>query len=116
MAEEILDTAGAVQGPAQNRGEGKQGQGHGHEEGRELAAEYRGQGGGDDFAAGPGAELNAHAAANDGQGRQGADDDGVHKDLEDAVQALVHGALGVRRRVGDGCGAQARLVGEGAAP
>ena len=60
------------------------------------------------------AEGDIHAAADDGQGRQGADDDGIGKDLEDTVQALLDGALGVSRRMGDGCGAKARFVGEGA--
>ena len=60
------------------------------------------------------AEGDIHAAADDGQGRQGADDDGIGKDFEDTVQALLDGALGISRRMGDGCGAKARFVGEGA--
>ena len=58
------------------------------------------------------AEGDVHAAADDGQRRQGADDDGIGKDLKNAVQALLDGALGVCRRMGDRCGAEACLIGE----
>ena len=54
-------------------------------------------------------------AAEDDEGGQGADDDGVHKDLEDAVEALPDGVLLGGGGVRDGRGAETGLIGEDAA-
>ena len=58
------------------------------------------------------AEGDVYAAANDSQGRQGADDNGIGKDLKNAVQALLDWTLGISRRVGNGCRTEAGFVGE----
>ena len=80
----------------------------------EFDAEHGGERARDELGADLLAEGDVDAAADDGHGRQRANDDGVGKDLKDAVQALLDGALGIGRRVRDGRGAEARFIGEGA--
>ena len=118
-AEDELTGTGAVQRPAQHRGVGEQGQAHGDQQGAELVAEDGAEGGhvqaGVALDAVVQVQASALGGAEDGQTGQGADDDGVHEDLEDAVDTLLHrvglggGGVGHRR------GAQAGLVGEHAA-
>ena len=112
---QILDAARAVQRPAEDRGEGEHHQRDRNEERGELHAEDRGEGARDQLAAGLDAPGDVHAADDDGQRGERADDDRVDEHLEDAVQALVDGALRFGGGVRDGGGAETGLVGEGAA-
>ena len=113
-AEQILHAAAAVERPAEDRGKCEKRQRQRDEHRGELDAEHGGERARDELGADLLAEGDVDAAADDGHGRQRADDDGVGEDLKDAVQALLDGALGIGRRVRDGRGAEARLIGEGA--
>ena len=87
---------------AEDRGECEERQRQRDEHRGEFDAEHGGERTRDELGADLLAEGDVDAAADDGHGRQRADDDGIGEDLKDAVQALLDGALGIGRRVRDG--------------
>ena len=58
------------------------------------------------------AVFHGHAVEQNNQRREGADDDGIGKDLEDAKQALPHRLLRIGAGMGDRTCAQTGPVGE----
>ena len=110
-----LKAPGSVQGPAQNGGQGKEGNAHSHHHGAQPGAEHRAEGGGDQLRACALAPLDGDAlldTAQNRQRRQGADDDGVHKDLENAVHTLLHRIALGGGSVSHGRRAETSLIGE----
>lgn len=113
-SQQEFSAAGTVQTPAHNGGEGEAAHGHGGEDGDPVAVNA-GKAADGQFSAGGLTVGNLHAAEQDHQRSQGADDDGVHKHFEDAIQALLGGIVGIGAGVGDGAGTQTSLIGEDAA-
>ena len=112
--EQELDAPGAVETPADDGGERKAAERHRRKDGRPAAVGGREAGDGQ-LCARRTAVAHRHAAAQDDHGGQGADDDGVSEDLEDAEHPLLDGLAGIGAGVGDGAGAEAGLIGEDAA-
>ena len=92
---------GAVKAPAQHRGKGETADAQSKQNGCPGPADN-----------GEGIRNAPLSCAEDHQGRHGADDDGVQKNLHDAQQALLRRMVHPGGGVGDGCGAHARFVGE----
>ena len=119
VAEQELAAAGAIQGPAQDGGKGEQSQAHRDDDGAALLGEDSAEGSGIQRGVALGADVqvqtSALGSAQDGQTGQSTNQDGVHEDLEDAIQALLD-AVGLRgSSMGDRSGTEAGLVGEHAA-
>ena len=110
--EQILNAACSVQGPAEDRGIREHHQREGHKKRRRLGAEDGGEGRGNQFTARFLTEGDVHAADDNGQCGQGADQDGVYKYLEDTEDPLLYRSFAVRCRVRDRSGAKAGFVGE----
>ena len=117
-AKEELRAARAVERPAEDGGCGKQQQADRQNDRARLRAEDareardRGRNARSRVVA---VIAVRRAGAEDDKGRERADDDGIHKDLKDAVKALLDGVSFRGGGVRDGRGAEARLVGENAA-
>ena len=82
-AEQILDASGAVERPAENGGVGKEDQRDGNEQGSELLTKHSCEGTGDQLGTGLDPEGDVHAADNDRQSGQCADNNGIHKHFKD---------------------------------
>ena len=117
VAQQELEAAGAVQAPGEDGGQGEQGQADSHDHRRDGAAEDGPEAGDRQLRADAlaiGDALHAHAQQNH-HGGHGTDDDGVHEDLEHAVNTLLNGVLDIRGGMGHRSGTKAGLVGEDAA-
>ena len=117
-AKEELRAARAVERPAEDGGRGKQQQADRKNQRARLVAEDCGKARdrrGNARSCRVAVIAVRRAGAEDNKGRERADDDGIHKDLKDAVKALLDGVLFRGGGVRDGRGAEARLVGEDAA-
>ena len=106
--------AGTVQTPAHDGGEGEAAQGNGGENGNPVAVNP-GKAADGQLRTGSLAVGNLHTAEENDQGGHGADDDGIHEDLEDAEHALLDRISGVGAGMGNGAGTEACLIGENAA-
>ena len=104
--EQELDAPGAVQAPADDGGKREAAERHRREDGRPAAVGGREAGDGQ-LRACRAAVAHRHTAAQDDHGGQGADDDGIGKDLEDAEHSLLDRLVGVGAGVGDGACAEA---------
>ena len=113
-AKQILRAAGAVKTPAQYGRACEEGEAYGDDHGGILAVGH-GEGRIGQLHTGGLAVLDGSAAHKYDQRGHGADNGGVGKYLEDAVEALLYGARGLRSGVGHRRGAKAGLVGEYAA-
>ena len=119
QTEEILKAAGAVEGPAEHSRKREERDADRDQKGADLASEHAAEGcrhvGGSCAAAPVQGQACAQGAAEQRQSGQGADDDGVHEDFEDAVQTLLDGICLRGSRMSHGSGSETGLVGEHAA-
>src|SRR5690606_12949262 len=112
FAKQVLGTALAIKAPAEQGGEGKNGQADHHDRFAEAAvggAERHRRQRRAIFAALP------CACHHDGEAGNGTDDDGVNKSAEHADGALAHRVVGDGRGVGNWRAAKAGLIGKDAA-
>ena len=116
-AQDELPAAGAIQAPAEDGGQGEQAQADGDDQSAELGAEHGAERLGIEGRGALGAVVEGSLVQSqqDGQTGQGADDDGVHEDLEDAVEALLNGVGLGGSRMRHGGGTETGLVGKHAA-
>ena len=108
-AEEVVDGAFAVVGPAEDGGEGEAADGQRDEHPAEPA-ETAGKGGDGELRAVPAEQVRARGE--DGQRGDRAHDDRVEKDLEDPPHPLADGFLHVGGGIDDDRAAEPGLVGE----
>ena len=114
FTEEVLAAAGTVQAPAQDGGEGEAAHGHGGENGDPVAV-GAGKAADGQLRAGSRAEGDGHAAAQDDQRGEGADDDGIHKYLKDTEQTLLHRIIDLGACMGNRGSTKTGFIGEDAA-
>ena len=114
VSKEELHAAGTVKTPTENGGECEAAHCNGGEDGDPVAVDSSEACDGQ-FGTGSLTVRNGNAAEKDDQSSHGADDDGVHKDFEDAKHTLLNGLIGVSAGVGDGTGTKTCLIGENAA-
>ena len=98
-AQQELSAAGTVKTPAHNGGESKAAHGNGSKNGHPVAVD-RSKSANGQLRAGSLAVGNLHTAEQNDQCGHGADDDGIHKDLENAEHTLLHRLIGVGAGMG----------------
>ena len=110
-SEEIFDAAGAVQSPTQDGGEGKAAKRYRQQDGN-PSAEGGGETADGELCTGSFSVIDVDSAAENGQGGQRADYDGVGENLKDSPHALLNRVGYIGAGVGDGSGTQTGLVGK----